>query len=301
MDKKGRNKFELFIILGISILLSICIVSIANADLIYTLISQWDRGLVRYEGIPIPYGWGAIAVLTAANSIVLGAGGLELGFNQTADISIANNTFWILGFNTTEPYDPNILAQVNYSLINDQLGITNDFQFAFGNSSYYVSDTDRFPVDMLNKTTYIHFNGTACFFDIYATANDSVKTKSSLLASGDKVLVADETGCLDATWCSNWQYIPSNVTFQTRSFNNSNPSNDLAAVGLFDAKTEESCNGVDDDCDTFVDEGELCGPGQVCNNGFCQGLESIPEFSTVGLFLALAIAAIGIMRITRRR
>ncbi|MFT5434323.1 MAG: hypothetical protein ACI9OJ_005036, partial [Myxococcota bacterium] len=33
---------------------------------------------------------------------------------------------------------------------------------------------------------------------------------------------------------------------------------------------QESCNGVDDDCDGQTDEGQLCGLGSTCNQGDCE-------------------------------
>jgi MYXO-CTERM domain-containing protein len=35
------------------------------------------------------------------------------------------------------------------------------------------------------------------------------------------------------------------------------------------AASDEACNGLDDDCDGAVDDGDLCEPGEICDRGVC--------------------------------
>lgn len=44
------------------------------------------------------------------------------------------------------------------------------------------------------------------------------------------------------------------------------------------APSDEACNGLDDDCDGVVDDGDLCDPGEICDRGVCIGACGGGEF-----------------------
>jgi hypothetical protein len=52
----------------------------------------------------------------------------------------------------------------------------------------------------------------------------------------------------------------------------------LECEGLFPPGGTETCNGLDDDCDGAIDDGDLCPADEICDNGVCVGKCGTSEF-----------------------